>query len=344
MFSKTKRNRRTTIRQTLSTEQLEPKAMFNAAPLQAESGFEDRLSDDYDANDAVFQIGSSQNITCDVGFVGGGNHTCNADRIWTNGGASTLRLGGTAGPGRSTFMTGEDGRMIVHPQYHVGEEGRMIMHPQFRTSSTAGPGISMSLRSENRFVFDIPNNDGLLVPAGYDFASFDLEPNERVGKGTFTTGGGGDSIIPPQFNVGEDGRMIMHPQFKFGEDGRSIVHPQYNVGEDGRMIVHPQYNVGEEGRMIVHPQYKVGEDDRIIVHPQYKVGEDAIPAGTIIPHEDSHYSAKDLLGQPPDPKIAPPDPHVSDRAAVIDGGSDRIEEVVRTSSVPRLEVFARMGR
>ena len=98
MFFKTKTRRRKTPRQTLSTEQLEPKAMFNAAPLQAEIGFEDRLSDDYDANDAVFQIGSSQNITCDVGFVGGGNHTCNADRIWTNGGASTLRLGGTAGP------------------------------------------------------------------------------------------------------------------------------------------------------------------------------------------------------------------------------------------------------
>ena len=333
MFFKTKTRRRKTPRQTLSTEQLEPKAMFNAAPLQAEIGFEDRLSDDYDANDAVFQIGSSQNITCDVGFVGGGNHTCNADRIWTNGGASTLRLGGTAGPGRSAFMTGEDGRMIVHPQYNVGEEGRMIIHPQFRTSSTAGPGISMSLRSENRFVFDIPKNDGLLVPAGYDFASFDLEPNERVGgvgKGTFTTGGGGDSIIHPQFNVGEDGRMIVHPQYNVGEEGRMIIHPQFNVGEDGRMIVHPQYNVGEEGRMIIHPQFNVGED--------------AIPAGTIIPHEDSHHSAKDLIGEPPEPKIAPPAPHVSDRVAVIDGGSDRIEEVARTSSAPRLAVFARMGR
>ena len=180
--------------------------MFNAAPLQAEIGFEDRLSDDYDANDAVFQIGSSQNITCDVGFVGGGNHTCNADRIWTNGGASTLRIGTTAGPGGSTFMTGDDGHMIVHPQYNVGEEGRMIIHPQFN------------------------------------------------------------------------------------------------------------------------------------------VGEDAIPAGTIIPHEDSHHSANDFIGEPPEPKIAPPAPHVSDRAAVIDGGSDRIEEVARTSSAPRLAAFARMGR
>ena len=129
-----------------------------------------------------------------------------------------------------------------------------------------------------------------------------------------------------------------------GEDGRMIVHPQYNVSEEGRMIIHPQFNVGEDGRMIVHPQYNVGEDGRMIIHPQFNVGEDAIPAGTIIPHEDSHHSAKDLIGNPPEPKIAPPAPHVSDRVAVIDGGSDRIEEVVRTSSVPRLEVFARMGR
>ena len=282
MFFKTKSTRRKTTRQTLSTEQLEPKAMFSVSPVEPV-------------------------VALDVGPVNQAGYSCTSagtcsDSIWTNGGASTLRLGGTAGPGGSTFMTGEDGRMIVHPQYNVGEEGRMIIHPQFRTSSTTGPGISMSLRSENRFVFDIPKNDGLLVPAGYDFASFDLEPNERVGKGTFTTGGGGDSII----------------------------HPQFNVGEDGRMIVHPQYNVGEEGRMIIHPQFNVGED--------------AIPAGTIIPHEDSHHSAKDLIGNPPEPKIAPPAPHVSDRAAVIDGGSDPIEEVVRTSSVPRLEVFARMGR
>ncbi|MBE38388.1 MAG: hypothetical protein CMB07_00055 [Euryarchaeota archaeon] len=93
--------------------------MFNAAPVQANIGFEDRLSNDYDANDAVFQISSSQNITCDNGFSGSGNHTCNADRIWTNGGASTLPIGSTSGPRGSTFVTGEDGRMIVHPAFSV---------------------------------------------------------------------------------------------------------------------------------------------------------------------------------------------------------------------------------
>ena len=44
MFFKTKRNRRKTTRQTLSTEQLEPKAMFSATALpDVESTASDRL-------------------------------------------------------------------------------------------------------------------------------------------------------------------------------------------------------------------------------------------------------------------------------------------------------------
>ena len=71
---------------------------------------------------------------------------------------------------------------------------------------------------------------------------------------------------------------------------------------------------------------------------------DALPTGTMIPHEDSHLSAKDLIGEPPEPKVAPPAPHVSDRAAVIDGGRDSYTHVERTSSAPRLNAFAMLGR
>ena len=53
---------------------------------------------------------------------------------------------------------------------------------------------------------------------------------------------------------------------------------------------------------------------------------------------------KILLVSPPEPKIAPPAPHVSDRAAVIDGGSDSYTEVEWTYFASRQEVFARMGR
>ena len=187
-----------------------------------------------------------------------------ADSIWTTGGASTLHIAGVAGPDTATSLRSEnrfvfempnnDSGISLHASAnpHAGPEGFMKLGDikgEFQLTQPlarpAGSGGSTPLRSESRFVFEAPKNDGLLVPAGYDFASFGLEANERVGgvgKGTFTTGAGGDSIVHPQYNVGEDGRMIVHPQYNVG------------VGEDGRMIVHPQYNVGEDGRMIVHPQ------------------------------------------------------------------------------------------
>ena len=183
MFFKTKRNRRKTTRQTLSTEQLEPKAMFNATAFETQICFEDRLgSSDMDTNDIVLQV---KNVALDVG-----------------------------------------------PVNQAGDNGCMIVHPTFRGGGTAGPGGSASLRSENRFVFETPKTDPLLVPAGYDFANVDPErlagsaspggddvfmpkPNRGVslhdsvhclvgdiGKAPFTTGAGGDSIVHPEFMTG----------------------------------------------------------------------------------------------------------------------------------------------
>ena len=128
-------------------------------------------------------------------------------------------------------------------------------------------------------------------------------------------------------------------QFLVGGVGKGTFTPVANANGTATLSIQI-----EDDRMIVHPQYNIGEDGRMIVHPQYKVGEETLPTGTIIPHEDSHLSAKDLIGQPPDPKIAPPAPHVSDRAAVIDGGSDSYTEVEWTYFASRQEVFARMGR
>ena len=283
MFFKAKKNSRKTTRQTLSTEQLEPKAMFNATAFDTQICFEDRLgSSDMDVNDVVLQV---KDVALDVGPVNQAGYSCESvgtcsDPIWTNGGASTLRVGAdsiwtTGGPStlrvavtaadtatslrsenRFVFeMPNNDSGISLHASAnpHAGPEGFMklgdikgefqLTQPLARSADSGG---STPLRSENRFIFEAPKNDGLLVPAGYDFASFGIEANERVGgvgKGTFTTGAGGDSIVHPQYNVGEDGRMIVHPQYNVGEDGRMIVHPQYNVGEDGRMIVHPQYNL-----------------------------------------------------------------------------------------------------
>ena len=260
-------------------------------------------------------------------------------------------------------MTGEDGVSIIHPSYHDGEDGVSIIHPSYHDGEgcrgiidpedniggTAGPGGSTYLRSDNRFVFETPKDDsGISLhasanphagPEGF-MKLGDIKGEFRQTLSVGGTAGPGGST----FMTDTDGRSIIHPNYNVGEDGRSIIHPNYNVGEDGRMIIHPQLNVGEDGRGIIHPNYNVGEDGRMIIHPQFNDGEETLPTGTIIPHEDSHLSAKDLIGQPPEPKIAPPSPHVSDRVAVIDDSNDRIEEVVRTSSAPRLEVFARMGR
>ena len=398
MFFKTKRNRRKTTRQTLSTEQLEPKAMFSVSPVEPV-------------------------VALDVGPVNQAGYDCTnagtCSGIWTNGGASTLRIGGNSGPGGTSFMTGEDGYTHCMHELHfqgftTGAGGDSIVHPEFivhpqfsgAVNSLAVANHSPSLIGdsdrpgdvgtsfEGRTTSDHDLNDitlhasanphagpegfmklgdikgefkltqrigGSASPGGDDI--FMPKPNQGVslhdsvhclvggvGKGTFTPVANANGTATLSIQI-EDGRMIVHPQFNVGNDGRMIIHPQFNVGDDGRMIIHPQFSVGKAtfttgtgGDSIVHPQFNGGEDGRSIVHPQFNVGEETLPTGTIISHEDSHLSAKDLIGNPPEPKIAPPAPHVSDRVAVIDGGSDRFQEVVRTSSVPRLEVFARMGR
>ena len=231
MFFKTKRTRRKATRQTLSTEQLEPKAMFSVSPVEPV-------------------------VALDVGPVNQAGYSCEnagtcSDPNWTNGGASTLRVAGTVGPETATSLRSEnrfvfeipknDSGITLHASAnpHAGPEGFMKLGDikgEFQLTQpladSAGSGGSTSLRSENRFVFEAPKNDGLLVPAGYDFASFGLEANERVGgvgKGTFTTGAGGDSIVHPQYNVGEDGRMIVHPQYSVAgsnrPDGGNIFMP-----------------------------------------------------------------------------------------------------------------------
>ena len=393
MFFKTKRNPRKTTRQTLSTEQLEPKAMFSVSPVEPV---------------VALDVGPVNQAGYDCQGAG----TCSADGF--------MKIGDIKGEVKPTERVGNDGRSIVHPQYNVGEDGRMIVHPQYNVGEEtfttgaggdsicsnvqqnhiggiAGPDLSTSLRSDNRFVFEIPKNDsGISLHASVN-PHAGPEGFMKLGdiKGEFrqtlsiggTAGPGGST-----FMTDTDGRMIVHPQYNVGEDGRMIVHPQYNVGEGvlaqanqqpsltairdvdiasesvtgsanpgGDDIFMPKPNrtdvwtngsatslapftTGGDGRMIVHPQYNVGEDGRMIVHPQYNDGEETLPTGTIISYEDSHLSAKDLIGNPPEPKIAPPAPHVSDRAAVIDGGSDSYTEVEWTYFASRQEVFARMGR
>ena len=191
MFFQAKKNSRKTTRQTLSTEQLEPKAMFNAAPLQAELGFEDRLSGDYDVNDAVLQVRSSQNVTCNTGFSGGGNHICNADSILTTGGASTLRIGTNSGPGGTTFMTGEDGYSIVHPQFNVGNDGRSIVHPQFNVGNDGRSIVHPSFNVGNNVLAQANQQPSLTAIRDVDIASESLAGSANPG---------GDDVFMPKPN------------------------------------------------------------------------------------------------------------------------------------------------
>ena len=196
MLFNTKRSPRKTTRQTLSTEQLEPKAMFSVSPVEPV---------------VALDVGPVNQASYDCE----GSGTCSADDFMKIGDIKgefrqTLSLGGASGPGGTSFMTGEDGRMIVHPSFNVGldgyiattedaneasfnvgNDGRSIVHPQFNVGGTAGPGGS-----------------------------------------TFMTDTGGRSIVHPSFNVGNDGRSIVHPSFNVGNDGRSIVHPSFNVGNN----------------------------------------------------------------------------------------------------------------
>ena len=378
MFFKTKRNPRKTTRQTLSTEQLEPKAMFSVSPVEPV---------------VALDVGPVNQAGYDCQGAG----TCSADGF--------MKIGDIKGEVKPTERVGNDGRSIVHPQYNVGEDGRMIVHPQYNVGEEtfttgaggdsicsnvqqnhiggiAGPDLSTSLRSDNRFVFEIPKDDsGISLhasvnphagPEGFmklgdikgEFRqTLSLGGTSGPGGTTFMTGEDGVSIIHPSYHDGEDGVSIIHPSyhdgegcrgiidpednigstagpggstylrsdnrfvfetpkddsgislhasanphagpegfmklgdikgefrqtlsiggsadsggstFMTGEDGRMIVHPQFNVGDDGRMIIHPQFNVGKAtfttgagGDSIVHPQFNGGEDGRSIVHPQF---------------------------------------------------------------------------
>jgi len=116
MFFKTKRNPRKTTRQTLSTEQLEPKAMFSVSPVEPvvalDVGPVNQAGYDFQLKDVALVK------TYCTGY-------CFAD---TDG---FMKLGDIKGE----------------------------VKPTERLGGNAGPETATSLRSENRFVFEIPKND-----------------------------------------------------------------------------------------------------------------------------------------------------------------------------------------
>ena len=113
MFFETKRNPRKTTRQTLSTEQLEPKAMFSATALpDVESTASDRL-DIGPVNRAaeVNQVNSYCTGYCvagDTGFIKLGDIKGEL--------RPAQNLSGTAGPGGSSFLRSDNRFVIETPK------------------------------------------------------------------------------------------------------------------------------------------------------------------------------------------------------------------------------------
>ena len=220
MLFNTKRSPRKTTRQTLRTEQLEPKAMFSVSPVEPV---------------VALDVGPVNQAGYDCTDAG----TCSAEGF--------MKIGDIKGEVKPTERVGNDGRSIVHPQYNVGEDGRMIVHPQYKVGEEtfttgaggdsicsnvqqnhiggiAGPDLSTSLRSDNRFVFEIPKNDSGI--------SLHASVNPHAGPEGFMKLGDIKGEFRQTLSIGGSAGTG-GSTFMTDTDGRSIVHPNYNVGLDG---------------------------------------------------------------------------------------------------------------
>jgi len=132
MFFNTKRNPRKTTRQTLSTEQLEPKAMFSVSPVEPVVALDVGPVNQagYDCTDAG---------TCSVGF---------------------MKIGDIKGEVKHAERVGKDGRMIVHPQFNVGEDGLAQANQQ--PSLTAIRDVDIA--SESLSISTFPNGSYNFMP------------------------------------------------------------------------------------------------------------------------------------------------------------------------------------
>ena len=188
MFFNTKRNPRKTTRQTLSTEQLEPKAMFSVSPVEPVVALDVGPVNQagYDCTDAG---------TCSVGFMKIGDikgEVKHAERVGKDGRMIVHPQFNVGEDGRvivhPQFNVGEDGRMIVHPQFNVGEDGRVIVHPQFNVGedglaqANQQPSLTairdVDIASESLSISTFPNGSYNFMP----------KPNREIASGGKSNG------------------------------------------------------------------------------------------------------------------------------------------------------------
>ena len=191
MFFKTKRNRRKTTRQTLHTEQLEPKAMFSVSPVEPavalDVGPVNQAGYDFQLKDVALVK------TYCTGY-------CFAD---TDG---FIKLGDIKGELKPTERVGEDGRSIVHPQYNLGEDGRMVIEPVFNVGKDSRSIVhpQYNVGEDSRMViepvFNVGKDSRMIVHPQYNVGGsadpggddvFMPKPNRLSG----TAGPGGTSFL-----------------------------------------------------------------------------------------------------------------------------------------------------
>ena len=282
-------------------------------------------------------------VALDVGPVNQAGYDC------TNAGTCSadgfMKIGDIKGEVKPTERVGNDGRSIVHPQYNVGEDGRMIVHPQYKVGEEtfttgaggdsicsnvkqnhiggiAGPDLSTSLRSDNRFVFEIPKNDsGISLHASVNphagpegFMKLgDIKGEFRQTLSIGGTAGTGGSTFMSDTTVAASciqtttlGLTVLaqanqQPSLTAIRDVDIASESTGSANPGGDDVFMPKPNrtdVWTNGSATSLAPFTTGEGGDSIVHPQYNVGEETLPTGTIISHEDSHLSAKDLIGQP----------------------------------------------
>ena len=198
MFFKIKRNPRKTTRQTLNTEQLEPKAMFSVSPVEPvvalDVGPVNQTGYEFQAKDYT--------IPCYTEFF----KPTHNDGLRAHPGGDGLRNPVPCWPEFLRVAEGEDGRSIVHPNYNVGLNGLAQANQQPSLTAirdvdiasesvggSAGPGgDDIFMPKPNREIVGGGKRNGYAEAVGLDSSTLENSSSDSYSEveWTYFVGGG----------------------------------------------------------------------------------------------------------------------------------------------------------
>ena len=130
MFFKTKRNRRKTTRQTLHTEQLEPKAMFSVSPVEPVVALDVGPVNQANVEDCmviepVFNVGEDGRSIVHPQYIITGSASPGGDDVFRPNADRRVDMHDSVhclvgDIGKAPFTTGAGGDSIVHPEFITG--------------------------------------------------------------------------------------------------------------------------------------------------------------------------------------------------------------------------------